>query len=236
MKSPLRGIYGITDDALLNTDTMLLAVEAALLGDIKLLQYRCKTPALPDKKAQAQSLLALCENYPVPLVINDDMQLCAEIRANDVHLGQDDGDCAADAGADYAASGRFFPSKTKPDASAAQLEILSLAREKIDIPIVAIGGINPENGAPLIAAGADMLAVINGLFGAADDIGHKGQDQEQDFNKLVLARARKLVRCFLILTWTLIQTLTLILNSRAIQSANPNPRKLYETRSIPGAL
>lgn len=220
MNSSLRGIYGITDDALLTSDTMLPAVEAALRGGIKLLQYRCKNLALPDRTVQARRLLALCERFSVPLIINDDMQLCADIGANGVHLGQGDGDCAnarkllgaeaiigvtchdslekavkaTEAGADYIAFGRFFPSQTKPDASPAALEFLSLAREKIDIPIVAIGGINPENGASLIAAGADMLAVINGLFGAAEDVSHK--DSGQDFNKQILARARKLDALF----------------------------------------
>jgi thiamine-phosphate pyrophosphorylase len=175
---------------------------------------------LPDKTEQARRLLALCERFSVPLIINDDMQLCADIAANGVHLGQRDGDCAtarkllgaeaiigvtchdslekaaraADAGADYVAFGRFFPSQTKPDASPAALEILSQAHEKIDIPIVAIGGINPENGASLIAAGADMLAVINGLFGAAENDSH--EESGQDFNKQILARARKLDALF----------------------------------------
>ena len=93
-----------------------------------------------------------------------------------------------------AAFGRFFPSQTKPDASPAALEILSLAREKIDVPIVANGGINPENGASPIAAGADMLAVINGMFGAAGNDCHEGSGQ--DFNQQILARARKLNALF----------------------------------------
>jgi thiamine-phosphate pyrophosphorylase len=220
MKPSLRGIYGITDDALLSPDTVLPAIEAALLGGIKLLQYRCKSLALLDKTEQARRLLALCERFSIPLIINDDMQLCADIGANGVHLGQRDGDCAtarkllgaeaiigvtchdslekaekaADAGADYVAFGRFFPSQTKPDASPAALEILSQAHEKIDIPIVAIGGINPENGASLIAAGADMLAVINGLFGAAENDSH--EESGQDFNKQILARARELDALF----------------------------------------
>ena len=220
MKPPIRGIYGITDDALQSPDTVLPAVEAALLGGIKLLQYRCKSLALPDKTEQARRLLALCQRFSVPLIINDDMQLCADIGANGVHLGQRDGDCdtarkllgaeaiigvtchdslekaekAADAGADYVAFGRFFPSHTKPDASPAALKILSLAREKIDIPIVAIGGINPENGASLIAAGADMLAAISGLFGAAENVSH--EESGQDFYKQILARASKLNALF----------------------------------------
>jgi thiamine-phosphate pyrophosphorylase len=71
-------------------------------------------------------------------------------------------------GADYVAFGRFFPSRTKPQAVPASLDLLQEAKKKLRIPIVAIGGITPENGASLIAAGADALAVIEGVFGQAD--------------------------------------------------------------------
>lgn len=142
---------------------------------------------------------------------------------------------SADAGADSVAFVHFFPTQTKPEPSPAQSRILSLVRAKIDIPIVAIGGINPENGAPLIAAGADMLAVINGLFGAADDSSHK--DDGQDFEKQVLASAHEPSALFTDTgPDTDPESETLNLHSRAIQQANSNPRKLYETRSIPGAL
>ena len=191
MKPALHGIYGITDDALLGPQALLPDVEQALKGGIALLQYRSKSLAVAAKKEVARELLALCRSHSVPLIINDDMQLCAEIGADGVHLGQSDGDCsaarellgenaiigvtchasidkaraAAAAGADYVAFGRFFPSQTKPDASPADIELLAQARREITIPIVAIGGINAENGASLIAAGADMLAVIHSLFG-----------------------------------------------------------------------
>ena len=69
---------------------------------------------------------------------------------------------------DYVAFGRFFPSSTKPQAVQAETELLIQAKKALHIPIVAIGGITPENSAPLIDAGADMLAVIHGLFGQQD--------------------------------------------------------------------
>ncbi len=71
-------------------------------------------------------------------------------------------------GANYVAFGRFFPSRTKPQAVQASLDLLREAKKKLHIPVVAIGGITPENGASLIAAGADALAVIEGVFGQAD--------------------------------------------------------------------
>jgi len=75
---------------------------------------------------------------------------------------------ARDAGADYIAFGRFFPSSSKPQAVQAEPALLTAARAEIHLPLVAIGGITPENGAALVQAGADMLAVIHGVFGQPD--------------------------------------------------------------------
>jgi thiamine-phosphate pyrophosphorylase len=83
---------------------------------------------------------------------------------NDLALAQ----AAEDAGADYIAFGSFYPSPTKPQALRAELELLRTARRALRVPIVAIGGITPDNGAALLAAGADALAVIEGVFGQAD--------------------------------------------------------------------
>ena len=130
----------------------------------------------------------------MPFLINDDIHLAATIEAAGVHLGRDDADtvtaraalgphaiigvscynelaraqAAQDAGADYVAFGRFFPSRTKPQALEAAPELLRAARGALKIPVVAIGGITPENGGVLIEAGADALAVIEGVFGLAD--------------------------------------------------------------------
>jgi thiamine-phosphate pyrophosphorylase len=71
-------------------------------------------------------------------------------------------------GVDYVAFGRFFPSLTKPEAVQAEPDLLRQARATIDLPLVAIGGITLENGASLISAGADMLAVIHGIFAQPD--------------------------------------------------------------------
>lgn len=188
------GIYAITDDALLPAEQLLHKVELALQAGIALLQYRSKTVSREHKQSIASELARLCASYQVPLLINDDPQLALESAAQGVHLGQSDGDikaarkllgtdaiigvtCHASlekaqiaeaAGADYVAFGRFFPSSTKPDASPAELALLGEAKQKLTLPIVAIGGINPENGASAIAAGADMLAVIHSLFGESD--------------------------------------------------------------------
>lgn len=188
------GIYAITDDKLLTPENMLSAVEAALDAGISLLQYRSKQGSSSDRHATASALLALCAAYRVPLIINDDLDLCLAVGAAGVHIGRQDADprqartrlgdqaiigvtChdsismaleAEQAGADYVAFGRFFPSLTKPHASPASLSLLALARRQLTIPIVAIGGINAENGAALKLAGADMLAVIHAIFGCED--------------------------------------------------------------------
>ena len=146
------------------------------------------------RRRLAHRLLGLCHRYQALLIINDDTRLARDIDAHGVHLGKHDPDpaaaramlgddavigvsCynrldlareAAASGVDYVAFGRFFPSRSKPDAVQAEPALLQRARSAIDLPLVAIGGITPENGAPLIAAGADMLAVIQGLFGQSD--------------------------------------------------------------------
>lgn len=188
------GIYAITDDRLLPGDRLFCAAEAALRTGIALLQYRSKQQNPQQRENDASQLCSLCKSYSIPLIINDDVDLCQKVGAQGVHLGQSDSKLesarealgsqaiigatchdsisrakqAAQSGADYVAFGRFFPSNTKPDASPADPEILSSARELIDIPIVAIGGINAENGALLLNAGADMLAVVDSLFGTEE--------------------------------------------------------------------
>jgi len=190
----LAGIYGITDSSLTPGDSLLDAAEQALEGGISLLQYRDKVSDPAQRLAQATALQSLCAAYRVPLLINDDIQLCLEAGAAGVHLGQTDtglaqararlGDhaiigvtCHADlelarqaeqAGASYVAFGRFFPSLTKPEAPPAELDILATARAQLTIPVAAIGGIDAGNAAQVVAAGADLLAVINYLFSTRD--------------------------------------------------------------------
>jgi thiamine-phosphate pyrophosphorylase len=188
---PPRGLYAITP-GLIATEALLGAVEAAIRGGAVWIQYR--TAAFEDRKRQAQALCQLCHRCRVPLIVNDDPRLAWDIGADGVHLGQDDPhyeearallgpqailgvscynslDRAVSAqriGANYVAFGRFFPSKTKPEAKQAPLALLHEARRQLSIPIVAIGGITPENGGALIEAGADLLAVIEGVFGQPD--------------------------------------------------------------------
>ena len=188
MRFPARGLYAITQTDNKSGDTVIKEVEAAIRGGAVIVQYRDKNPF--DALFLARELVKICHQYNVPLIINDDVELAARAGADGVHIGKEDGaivqarqhlgedaiigvSCydfveraieAQAQGATYVAFGRFFPSSSKPLAAPARIETLQQAKRLLNIPIVAIGGILPENGAQLLAAGADLLAVIGGLF------------------------------------------------------------------------
>lgn len=190
----IHGLYAIADCAYLTPQTLVTQVGAAIEGGARMVQYRDKHSPPATRLANALALVALCRAHAVPLIVNDDAQLALESGAAGVHLGRDDTDMQAarrllgdaaiigvscyndgaraqraeNEGADYVAFGRFFPSRTKPQAVTAGLDLLHLARHALHVPVVAIGGITPENGASLVAAGAHALAVIEGLWGQAD--------------------------------------------------------------------
>jgi thiamine-phosphate pyrophosphorylase len=185
----MRGLYAITPDI---ADIAILAVkvEQALKAGVAMLQYRNKIISKDKRLLQAKELAALARGYGVPFIVNDDIDIALTVGANGVHLGKDDGDVAAAraklpgrilgascyndleqakaavrAGANYVAFGSVFPSPTKPDAVRAPL---SLFQNALGVPLCAIGGITLDNAPELIAAGADLLAVISDLFDAGD--------------------------------------------------------------------
>ena len=193
MKRAVAGLYAVTPDVA-DTAGLLTAAEAALAGGARLLQYRNKSAGSALRLVQARALLALCRNYRVPLIINDHLDLALAAEAAGLHLGAEDGSLAAAReqlgparilgascydrlelaleaerlGADYVAFGSFFPSSVKPGAARAPLALLREAKRRLSVPVVAIGGITPENAPQLIAAGADGVAVVSALFGADD--------------------------------------------------------------------
>lgn len=189
---PPRGLYAITpDDG--DTERLVTRVRSVLEAGACWLQYRNKAADGALRERQALALLPVCRHFGTPLIINDDWRLAARIGADGAHLGEDDGeltaarealgDCAllgascyddaglarraAAAGASYIAFGAFFPSPTKPGARRASPALL---RETagLGLPRVAIGGITPDNARVLVGAGADLLAVISGVFDASD--------------------------------------------------------------------
>lgn len=190
----LRGLYAITDARATDPERLVRGVEQALLGGARVIQFRDKSNDRPHRLRTAQALRELTRRHQTLLIINDDVTLAAQVAADGVHIGRHDtglhdararlgpqaiigiscynqfklAQQAAEAGANYIAFGRFFPSRTKPDAVPAGLDLLRRAKRELDIPVVAIGGITIDNVAPLIEAGADMLAVVDGLFDQPD--------------------------------------------------------------------
>ena len=186
-----RGLYAITDSALLADGRLLPYVEAALEGGARLLQYREKSRDQARRFDEASALRELCQRYDAELIINDDLELAAQLGVG-LHLGQEDGslaeararlgagvhlgascyaslafaEAALAAGASHPAFGRFYPSLTKPGEAKATPALLSEARARFAAPLVVIGGITLENARPLVEHGADWLAVINALFAA----------------------------------------------------------------------
>jgi len=193
IKPELRGLYAITPEHA-DGARLLSEVEAALVGGCRIVQHRDKTSAMPERVARARALRELTRRHGARLLINDDIALAFLVEADGVHLGKDDGNlmaarallgpnrilgasCYADfaaaqaaaaAGVDYVAFGAVYPSPTKPHAPLAGSDLFFAAKTRLTVASCAIGGITLANAPPLIAAGADLLAVITDLFSAPD--------------------------------------------------------------------
>jgi thiamine-phosphate pyrophosphorylase len=189
----LNGLYLVTPDC---DDTALLCqqVKQAVQGGVAMVQYRHKTASAALRLEQASALLTICRQAAVPLLINDHIDLAQTLDADGVHVGQHDAaitqarallgpdkiigascynrfelaEQAQAAGADYIAFGACYPSPTKPDAPRANAALFTQAKQVLSVPVVGIGGITLDNAPPLIAAGADALAVITDIFQASD--------------------------------------------------------------------
>jgi thiamine-phosphate pyrophosphorylase len=193
MKQKINGLYAITPEWA-DTSKLLDAVRRALEATTRVVQYRNKSGDVALQHEQASELLTLCREFGVPLIINDNLRLADLIDADGLHLGADDGSlkearfilgpdkiigvsCYASLplaieaeihGADYVAFGSFFASPTKPQATPAPISLLHEAKRRLNIPVVAIGGITLENATTLVQAGADAIAVISALFDSKD--------------------------------------------------------------------
>ncbi len=190
----VKGLYLITPDEA-DTARLLARTAPLLAAGATWLQYRNKAAGDALRQQQATALQALCSESGVPLIVNDDVRLAREVGAAGVHLGEDDGNIAAArgllgaraiigsscydrldlaeaavaAGADYVAFGAFFPSRSKTVTRQATVELLSQAA-CLGVPRVAIGGITPDNARRLVEAGAELVAVISGVYDAADPV------------------------------------------------------------------
>jgi thiamine-phosphate pyrophosphorylase len=171
--------------------------EALAAGSVAAFQFRVKDIDQHKAAELAAPLQKICLDHDVAFIVNDSISLAKRIKADGVHLGQDDGDprearsvlgkdtqigvtChnsrhlameAAEAGADYVAFGAFYPTSTKEVEHQAELETVELWSQFTEVPCVAIGGITPENAKPLIEAGADFLAVSGAVWNHPDGPG-----------------------------------------------------------------
>lgn len=191
MKTPPwgRGLYLITPDSR-ESESLLARVAEVLPARPALLQYRNKLADSARQQTEALALRSMCAAAGVPLIINDDWRLAVQIGAAGAHLGEHDGhldearkaapalilgascydsldaaEIAVAQGADYVAFGAFFNTSTKATSRRATPALL-YGSERLSVPRVAIGGLSPENAAPLVAAGADLLAVVGAVFEA----------------------------------------------------------------------
>lgn len=187
---PDGGLYAITPDRPMSLAALLDAAEEALIGGARLLQYRRKGILHETARPEVEALVTRCDHHGALLFVNDDVTLAEIGGAHGVHLGREDGDyrrlagdrsrrlllgvscydslalarSAAEAGVDYIAFGSVYPTLTKPQAVRCPLGVLSAARAELGLPIVAIGGITPDNAVDVIGAGADFVAAIGGVF------------------------------------------------------------------------
>lgn len=185
----LAGLYIVTPDWD-DTQRLVDVTEKALAGGANVVQYRHKTATPALRKEQAQALLALCRRFEKPFIVNDHLDLCLEIDADGLHVGGTDisvaaaraqigadkilgASCYGDlalartavaGGASYIAFGGFYPSRIKKYAVTTQPEIVATAHAEFALPQVVIGGMTLENCQPLIANGAEMVAVISSVY------------------------------------------------------------------------
>lgn len=187
-------LYGVTDSHYLKGRKLFQLVEEAILGGVTMIQIREKEMSHEEFKKEALEVQEVCKKYQVPLIINDDVELCKEINADGVHIGQDDLDLKAtrkllgedkiigvsahnlqeamkayEDGANYLGVGAVFSTQTKDDATAVSMETLREICQKVDLPVVAIGGINQINILEFMGIDIDGVAIVSSIF-ASDDI------------------------------------------------------------------
>ena len=192
-KKTLR-LYAVTDRTWLDGRTLYYDVEKALKGGVTLLQLREKNMSTDDFINSAKEIKSLCEKYNVPLIINDNVDVAKAVNADGVHIGQNDmpahearkilgknkiigvtaktveqAQNAEKDGADYLGSGAIFGRTTKGDAKKMDMQTLKSITSSVNIPVVAIGGIDGDNVLQLKGTGIVGTAVVSGIF-AQDDI------------------------------------------------------------------
>lgn len=202
----MRGLYLITNDDPI--ELLLAKLEGAMATyEVAVLQYRRKKVAKENQAYEIEYMKQMCEQYKVPFVINDDLETAVRYGVG-VHLGQDDGSIqeaverlpkhvligrscnnslelaeqAIADGANYVAFGAIYATDSKPEAGNIGLETLKLAKQKLNVPICAIGGLTVENSKEVIEAGADLCAVISDVLGRSmSTVGQRVYDWSELF-------------------------------------------------------
>jgi thiamine-phosphate diphosphorylase len=187
------GLYVVLDRAATGGRDLETVLDAVLSGGARMVQLREKTLPSGTLFPLAERLRARCRAAGVPFIVNDRVDLAVAVGADGVHLGQEDlppaaarailepgmilglsthsvaqADAAQAAGADYVAVGSMYPTATKPEFQLVGPALVRELRPRIRVPLIAIGGITPDNAGEVIAAGADAVAVISAVCGAPD--------------------------------------------------------------------
>lgn len=186
-------LYAVTDSAWLNGRSLAEVVREAIEGGATVVQYREKNKGYDDMLKEAREVCAVCREYGVPFIMNDSVEIAMAVDADGVHLGLDDGDLKAARellgegkiigasthnvqealsaqaqGADYLGCGAVFGSTTKTDISSITPEILAQVTSAVQIPVVAIGGINRDNISMLNGCSLAGAAVVSAIFAQKD--------------------------------------------------------------------
>ncbi len=186
-------LYAVTDRAWTGRQSLYQQVEAALKGGVTCVQLREKELDEAKFLQEAKELCALCRRYGVPFIVNDNVDIAIACKADGIHVGQED--MAADEvrrligeemilgvsvhtveearqavadGADYLGLGAVFPTTTKTDVEQMPNNLLREICDAVDVPVVAIGGINRNNIKSLSGSGVDGVALVSAIFSAAD--------------------------------------------------------------------
>lgn len=186
-------LYAVTDQAWTGKQTLMEQVQDALKGGVTCVQFREKTLEKEAFLKEAIEMKALCNQYKVPFIVNDEVEIAVKCGADGIHVGQKDMEvgnvraivgenmiigvsvqtveqavAAEQAGADYLGVGAVFNTSTKLDAKEVSFETLKRIREVVSIPIVAIGGITKSNMTQLKGTGVDGVALVSAIFAAKD--------------------------------------------------------------------
>ena len=208
-------LYAVTDRMWTGAKTLMEQVEEALKGGVTCVQLREKELEEKDFLEEAYRIKEICKKYKVPFIINDNVDVMICCQADGIHVGQSDMKArqvrnlvgedkilgvsvqtveeaieAKQAGADYLGVGAMFPTSTKPDAQDVSYETLKEICEAVDIPVVAIGGINKENIEKLSGTKVDGVALVSAIF-AADNIEMECKELRSISSKMVLSKKEK---------------------------------------------